>query len=540
MKNFSGQQALQTTTAVIYCRVSSKKQEKAGDGLHSQETRCREYARFKGYHVETVFNETLSGASTIRPAMTELIQHLRAHKKHGPRIVLIDSQTRFARDVVGYWHLRESLKKAGGLLESPTHQFGDSSHDRLLETVLAAGDQYQRELNAEQSRDRMRSRSINGYWPFQAPIGYRHEIVNGHKGKLLVRDEPLASIIQEALEGYASGRFQLQAEVKRFFESQPAFPKGKRSLVRFQQVVDILKSPIYAGFVHAQQWNVGLREGKHEALISAETREKILRRMAQASHAPARADIRADFPLRGAVACADCGRPLSACWTKGSKGTRYPYYFCQCKECPRWKKSISRGTIEERFVAVLKQMTPSARLRDIAYAMFKDAWNQRIAQSEATAKGLEREAGTVQKEIETLLGKITLVSSETVLGVFEKRIEALELQKRVLAEKLANSRKTPLSFEELFEPAMEFLGNPLKLWESENFEHRRLLLRLAFTAPLQYCPDSGFRTPAKAAPFEYLSSFSEGQTIGAPERRKFERAEFGQFIRFPCRLEPSA
>ena len=30
--------------AVIYCRVSSTKQTTEGDGLASQETRCREYA----------------------------------------------------------------------------------------------------------------------------------------------------------------------------------------------------------------------------------------------------------------------------------------------------------------------------------------------------------------------------------------------------------------------------------------------------------------------------------------------------------------
>ncbi|MCD8570652.1 MAG: recombinase family protein [Alphaproteobacteria bacterium] len=36
--------------AVIYCRVSSKKQATGGHGLDSQEHRCREYARAKGLH----------------------------------------------------------------------------------------------------------------------------------------------------------------------------------------------------------------------------------------------------------------------------------------------------------------------------------------------------------------------------------------------------------------------------------------------------------------------------------------------------------
>lgn len=40
-----------------------------------------------------------------------------------------------------------------------------------------------------------------------------------------IRNEPVASIIQDALERFASGRFQTQVEVKRFFEGRPLFPK---------------------------------------------------------------------------------------------------------------------------------------------------------------------------------------------------------------------------------------------------------------------------------------------------------------------------
>ena len=41
--------------AVIYCRVSGKKQKAEGSGLDSQEHRCRQYAEAKGYSVEAVF-----------------------------------------------------------------------------------------------------------------------------------------------------------------------------------------------------------------------------------------------------------------------------------------------------------------------------------------------------------------------------------------------------------------------------------------------------------------------------------------------------
>jgi predicted aminopeptidase len=55
---------------------------------------------------------------------------------------------------------------------------------------------------------------------FCPPIGYRYQRVSGH-GKLLVRDEPLAAIVKEALEAYASGRLETPAEVQRFLADQP-------------------------------------------------------------------------------------------------------------------------------------------------------------------------------------------------------------------------------------------------------------------------------------------------------------------------------
>ena len=62
---------------------------------------------------------------------------------------------------------------------------------------------------------------------FKPPIGYRCEKVSGH-GKLLVRDEPLASIVRDILEGYAAGRLETQSEIQRYLERQPEWPKDRR------------------------------------------------------------------------------------------------------------------------------------------------------------------------------------------------------------------------------------------------------------------------------------------------------------------------
>jgi site-specific DNA recombinase len=76
-----------------------------------------------------------------------------------------------------------------------------------------------------------------------------------------------ASIVQEALEGYAAGRFQSQAEVLRFLESDPVYPKdlpgGK---IRMQRVTDLLTRPLYAGYIEVEKWGMPLRKGHHEGL----------------------------------------------------------------------------------------------------------------------------------------------------------------------------------------------------------------------------------------------------------------------------------
>lgn len=209
--------------AVIYCRVSSTKQTTVGDGLKSQETRCREFARMKGYTVIEVFKDDVSGSLIDRPGMKAMLAFLRKHRVHGV-IVMIDDVSRLARGLEAHLELRGAIAKAGGILESPSIEFGEDPDSILVENLLASVSQHQRQKNGQQTKNRMRARVMNGYWVFQPPVGFKYQRVSG-RGKMLVRDDPVASVVQEALEGYASGRFEAQADVMRFLQSNPLFPK---------------------------------------------------------------------------------------------------------------------------------------------------------------------------------------------------------------------------------------------------------------------------------------------------------------------------
>lgn len=90
----------------------------------------------------------------------------------------------------------------------------------------------------------------------------------------------------------------------------------------------------------------------------------------------------------------------------------------------------------------------------------------------------------------------------------EKRIGALESEKLVIEEKLSSVGKPVRTFEEMFEHALAFLSNPLKLWLSDRIEHKRTALKLIFSERLAYDPESGFRTPKISMPFKLLADYS--------------------------------
>ena len=496
--------------AVLYCRVSTPRQKIKGDGLHSQETRCREYAKYKGYKVVQVFKDDITGKTAERPGLHEMLDFLR---KNRPifHAVIIDDITRLARNVDAHLRLRTEILKAGGILESPSIEFGDDPDTILVENVMASVSQHQGQKNALQVKNRMKARIQNGYWPFPAPKGYRYKSVPEHYGKFLVRDEPIASIVQEALEGFASGRFETKTEVKRFLESEPAFPKDLNGReVRLQRVSDLLTQILYAGYIACPKWEVGLRKGKHEGLISFETFERIQARLESVAKSPARKDIDADFPLRGFILCDDCGRPLTACWSKSKTKKMHPYYFCKYKGCVSYGKSIRRGDLEGAFEFLLENMEPSTGLYDLAEAMFRDVWNIRLAQAEEANNKVKLSLRGIDEKIEKLFDRIVDASNQTIIRGYEQRIDDLERQKALAKERLQRGGQPLRPLEESFELALCFLSNPWKIWENGDLAQKKTVLRLAFSERLPYSRNQGLRTPKIAYPFKVLDQIQGG------------------------------
>ena len=484
--------------AIIYCRVSSAQQARDGHGIDGQERSCRTYAKTRGYKIAKVYkDEGISGGIIDRPGMQELLDYLERRKNKNDAVVIIDDLKRFARDVVGHFQLKSLMVSRGASLESPSHTFEDTAEGKFVETMLAATAELERNQNKRQVKNRMRARLESGYWTFDLPPGYRYEKVPGH-GKLLVPDEEKASIVKEALEGFAQGRFQSQEDVREFLVSKDFTHRGKPGVVHLEQVKRLLRRILYAGYLEYPKWEVTRRKGHHKALISLDTYERIQERL-NGRIMKHRKDLHKDFPLRGFVLCAHCKKPFTASWNKGRK-ERYPYYRCITKECSCCNKGIRKEKIESEFEIILKNLKPRGNIIKVIEHELLALWNDRVFDIETIRKRREEKIREIEEEIERYVDKIDKSNNETVIRSFEKKIDELEAKLLRYGEKIEEPKEHDYDFETALKHVLEFIKEPFLMWKMGDLAQKRLVLRMVFDEPLVYSHKNGFYTATFSLP----------------------------------------
>jgi site-specific DNA recombinase len=498
--------------AIIYVRISSKKQLE-GDGIRSQERTCRDYAGYHGLEPVRVFSDVMSGRFISRPGMDAMLEYLRAHSNEGI-VVLIDDISRLARDYLGHMRLRDEIRAVGGELMSPNMSFFEDPAKQLPEKIQAIVVEQARIENAMRSASRQRARVANGYWTFHSGPGYEFVKDKNNGGSILVRTEPTASVVAEALNGYASGRFETQAEVKRFLDNHPDFPKGKTGFVPKQNIRGLLTNILYTGYVAYEPWGIPPTKGHHEALISYQTHLRIKERLNGIPKFPIRKTIHPDFPLRGYVDCAHCGVPLKGSWSRSRNGVRHAYYFCQTKDCEVSGQSTRKAVLEGEFESLLEEVRPNAILLRTATRMFKAIWDMQHNDVASRTETMRREMNVIEDQINTFVSRIANASSANLIPIYEKELIALNEQRLAKAGKLAelSGRKggSKRDFEEAYRTTMRFISNPLNLWRSGRVECRQAAVKYTFVQHLKWCRNLGYRTTQLSLPFRALGGLKVG------------------------------
>lgn len=492
--------------AVIYCRVSSERQANEGHGLDGQERRCREYAKAYGYTVIQAFrDEGASGGTFARPALQDMFSFM--EKRKDIDMVLFEDVSRIARDMGVHIQILSKITQLGAKYQTVNQPIEDTAVGTFIVQSLANVAELHRNLNAQNVKHKMKARLESGHWTFDNPPGYVYQTIEGH-GRLLVPDEPKASIIKEALEGFASGRFQTQAHVQDFLQSKNFKHRGKTTTVHPEQVRRILSRILYTGYISYPKWGITLLKGFHTPLISMATFERIQERLAGKVAKPHdRRDTRADFPLRGFVLCAECKSPFTAAWAKG-RNERFAYYWCKKKGCSCYGKTIRREVLEGQFEELLHDIQPHKPVMELVEAAMNDLWQTRTLDFKSLIEKKKDQASVIEEKIKAYCDRIGDTDSKTLIETYEQKIEELKAQKLRIGSdiKIDTSKLASFDFKKALRTVFAFIENPSEMWNGGSLARKRLVLRFIFREPLQYERKIGFRTPTLSLPVEISCS----------------------------------
>ena len=498
------------TCAVIYCRVSSSKQVIEGNGLSSQEQRCRSFANAKGYRVIEVFpDEGVGGSKFKRPAMEKMIEFLKT--RNDRTCVIIDDYKRWARDLDVYRSLMQIIKGCNAFIDSPAGQFEDSPTGRAMESMQAIFAALEREQNAEQVTNRMRARSEQGYSVVgRPPFGYKPGKVRG----IPEEHRPASGIARQILEGYAYGAFKSFEDIARYINKQNLVRhNGKPIIYDGSHAQSLLEGCYYhAGLIRIKDKNKdGLIterfvKGLHKALISKVVYELVRARLEGKPVPKYRKDGDRYFPLRGHVLCSSCGKFMTAAFSSGRNG-KYGYYQCKNGSCDLYNKNFRHDALHIEYEDLLKQLQPRTDVLETAIKILKEEWGSATEAARGIRQAALKRLRIINEMTSKLIYELTHNDNAEVKNAINLEIAKLSKEKQIVEIQLSHEEVEEEDFSAILDKLQDVLANPAGLWKSGSLALKQAIQEFTFPGGIILEKSRKFRNREKALPYRFIEAF---------------------------------
>jgi len=344
----------------VYTRKStSAGLEQDFNSLDAQREACDNYARSQAHLgwklvAEKYDDGGFTGANLERPAFQRLLADIDAGRID---VVVVYKVDRLSRSLLDFARVMERFNRAGVAFVSVTQNFSTAdAMGRLTLNMLMSFAEFEREMIAERTRDKVAAARRRGKWTGgPVPLGY------DVKEKKLVVNELEAVLVREVFALYLANRSTLA--VARELNARKHTTKHHRTgSGRIQggrrwkkgDVLRTLRNPVYAGLMGCGS---EVHQGEHPAIVDRETFAKA-RELLEENRCMRKDHGRnAEYFLRGIIFC-QCG----AAFTPGStrRGEReYRYYRCVTRDkegkeaCPA--APLPAGAIEEYVVERVRE-----------------------------------------------------------------------------------------------------------------------------------------------------------------------------------------
>jgi site-specific DNA recombinase len=467
--------------AICYVRVSTEEQAKHAYNLPTQEKKVLDFCKQQGWSVLQLFAEKgQSARSTDRPAFQRMMEYCHKHKSKVSQVVVADL-SRFARNVLDQGEALARLQQLGIKVVSVDEPItDDTAAGKLARNMLGSMNQFFSDSLSERIKYRMDAGLKEGRFLHLAPIGYLN------KDKAVVVDPERGPLIRQAFELIASGNYSTTDAVLKLMTGLGLRTK-RGAIMTKQSWGRLLNNQFYCAWIVGKDIRV---RGKHEPLISEVTFQRVQDRINGKSRPHQR--LNDDFPLRGVVQCAGCGKNLTAGLVKGRKEA-YPRYWCWNSKCPK-KVGASKEEVEGRFIALLGGLGPSAELLAKLPQIAAGMWQERKARVAKDAEKLSKLRGDQQTlNQKTVRAKIEGHISEEDFRMMKAEIEA---ETRRIDEQITALDSERSTIKQLIDEAKADSINFAKAWRNGTTGQKHEIVRGLFPQGLPYSSEKGFFEPA--------------------------------------------
>ena len=442
----------QPTPDTRWCAVYTRKSTSIGldqdfNTLDAQREACERYVEGQAHDGWKLIPEHyddggFTGANMERPAFQRLLADIEAGKID---IVVVYKVDRLSRSLLDFARVMGRFNQAGAAFVSVTQNFSTAdAMGRLTLNMLMSFAEFEREMIAERTRDKIAASRRKGKWTGgPVPLGY--DVVD----KRLVINELEAVVVRELFDLYEQHRsaltvaHQLNAlgrTTKRHRAKNGNLHKGRNWTK--DAVLRILKNPVLAGFMAS---GGELFEAEHTAIVDSDRWRHAMELLDAKTIKKKQRGRNPAYLLRGILRCGRCAKAMTPASTR-KNGNEYRYYRCVTRD-----KKGARACAASPLPADAIEAFIVDRLR------------------EATADGsLARD---VRKK---LLGKIEVrrQAIETERRALPQAIAQLSTEGRNLVETLGQAKGTA---HRLLEERIEDIGEQLAKHECKLAEVQRAL-----------------------------------------------------------------
>jgi site-specific DNA recombinase len=383
-----------------------------------------------------------TGANMDRPALKKLLQDVREGLIDCVMVYKVD---RLTRSLLDFARIMEVLDKHGVSFVSVTQQFNTtSSLGRLTLNILLSFAQFEREMIAERTKDKMSAARRKGRWVGGIPmLGYDLS----DKGAALVVNEDEAVRVRAIFDLYLEhgSLIPVVQELNRRGWRMKEWTTRKGTLTGGQvfmknRLYNLLTNMVYVGKI---EFGGQVYDGEHKGIVDPEIWQRVQDRLRFNGRTGGR-QIRNKYGavLKGILMCGSCQAGMIHTHTQKTPNKLYRYYVCvnahqrgynQCQT-----RSVSAPVIEQ---AVVEQIRGVAANPAVVDEVVRQLDEQRVAGIEA----LEREKRVMEKELQRLGEEIaSVIRTNGKLAIdrmaeLQERASVVERQLHEVRDQLAES-----------------------------------------------------------------------------------------------------